>query len=75
VRERGFAVDNEEGTVGLRCFGMALRYETPVLDAISCSVPVARLTEGTEEKIIETLRETRAAIESTALSLRQGDRR
>lgn len=63
VRERGYAVDNEEGTVGLRCFGMALRYETPVQDAISCSAPVARLSPGTEATIIEALGRTRAAIE------------
>jgi len=66
IRERGYAIDNEEGTVGLRCFGVALRYETPVLDAISCSVPVARLTPGTEERIIASLDEARQAIERAA---------
>ncbi|NKQ58161.1 IclR family transcriptional regulator [Amycolatopsis sp. K13G38] len=66
IRERGYAIDNEEGTVGLRCFGVALRYDTPVADAISCSVPVARLTPGTEEKIIGALLDARAAIERAA---------
>lgn len=63
IRERGYAIDNEEGAIGLRCFGVALRYESPVMDAISCSVPTARLTTSTEDKIIDALREARAAIE------------
>lgn len=66
VRERGYAVDDEEGTIGLRCFGMALRYETPVRDAISCSAPVARLDPGTERAIVEALGRTRAALERGA---------
>jgi DNA-binding IclR family transcriptional regulator len=65
-RERGYAIDNEEGTVGLRCFGMALRYETPVVDAVSCSVPIARLTPDTERTIIRALAATRDAIERSA---------
>ncbi|WP_236789974.1 IclR family transcriptional regulator [Amycolatopsis sp. GM8] len=63
VRERGYAIDNEEGTIGLRCFGMALRYETPVIDAISCSVPIARLDTDTEATILEALSTARTAIE------------
>lgn len=47
VREQGFAVDREENTLGLRCFGVAIPYRTPARDAISCSVPVARLTPRT----------------------------
>ncbi|HVV09197.1 IclR family transcriptional regulator [Amycolatopsis sp.] len=63
VRERGYAIDNEEGTVGLRCFGMALRYEQPVSDAISCSVPLARLTPEIEDLVVAALAEARAGIE------------
>jgi DNA-binding IclR family transcriptional regulator len=66
IRERGYAVDNEEGTVGLRCVGMALRYGTPVVDAISCSAPVARLTPETESAIISALGRARDAIERAA---------
>jgi DNA-binding IclR family transcriptional regulator len=68
VRERGYSIDNEEGTVGLRCFGMALRYETPVIDAISCSVPIARLTPDTESSILEALSTARTAIERAVRS-------
>ncbi|MFD2418306.1 IclR family transcriptional regulator [Amycolatopsis pigmentata] len=66
VRERGYAVDNEEGTIGLRCFGVALRYEMPVVDAISCSTPIARLTPETERVIVEALGRARDAIERSA---------
>src|SRR6478752_7517445 len=37
VREQGYAVDREENTLGLRCFGVAIPYRTPARDAISCS--------------------------------------
>jgi len=67
VRERGYAIDHEENTVGLRCFGVALRYDDPVADAISCSVPLARLTEQVESDIIEALLRTRESIEYECL--------
>ncbi|MEU5806820.1 IclR family transcriptional regulator [Streptomyces sp. NPDC047718] len=51
VREQGYAVDREENTLGLRCFGVAVPYRTPARDAVSCSVPVARLTADHEEAI------------------------
>ncbi|MET9293006.1 IclR family transcriptional regulator [Streptomyces sp. NPDC003077] len=59
VRERGYAVDREENTVGLRCFGVAIPYRTPARDAISCSVPVARLTPVREQMIKDALLDAR----------------
>ncbi|SOD58309.1 transcriptional regulator, IclR family [Streptomyces zhaozhouensis] len=59
VRERGYAVDREENTLGLRCFGIAIPYRRPARDAISCSVPVARLTEAHEQLIREALFDAR----------------
>jgi DNA-binding IclR family transcriptional regulator len=53
--KRGYAVDHEENTAGLRCFGVALRYRHPARDAISCSVPVARLAKGREHQIVTAL--------------------
>jgi IclR family acetate operon transcriptional repressor len=61
TRERGYAVDNEENTLGIRCFGVALRTARPVRDALSCSVPLARLQS--EEKIVDALRTARDRIE------------
>ncbi|MEU9389431.1 IclR family transcriptional regulator [Streptomyces sp. NPDC048324] len=66
VRARGYAIDREEGVLGIVGFGFALRYETPAQDAVSCSVPVARLTPGHEERIVAVMREIRAKIEATA---------
>lgn len=59
VRERGYAIDHEENTLGLRCFGIALEYRTPARDAVSCSVPVARLTAEHEQSVKEALFEAR----------------
>jgi IclR family transcriptional regulator, acetate operon repressor len=63
TRKRGYAVDREENVVGLRCFGAALRYLRPARDAISCSVPVARLTAGREEQIVTALLAGRERLE------------
>jgi len=64
VRERGYSIDREETVTGIAGFGFALRYDTPATDAISCSVPVARLTPEHEVRIVAVMRETRAKIEA-----------
>jgi DNA-binding IclR family transcriptional regulator len=56
TRERGYAVDNEENTLGLRCFAVALEYADPATDAISASIPIARLNPEREAEIIAMLR-------------------
>jgi DNA-binding IclR family transcriptional regulator len=66
TRARGYAVDREEGVLGIVGFGFALRYDTPAQDAISCSVPVTRLTPEHEERIVTVMREIRAKIEASA---------
>lgn len=62
TRERGFAVDNEENTLGLRCFAVALHYVEPATDAISVSIPLARLTPEREAEIVEALRQVSGKI-------------
>lgn len=64
VRERGFAIDNEENETGVRCIGCALdilgnssRY------AFSISVPVARMNEQRIEELAKMLIATKHAIE------------
>ncbi|MDX6361937.1 MAG: hypothetical protein QOC85_940 [Streptomyces sp.] len=68
TRARGYSVDREEGVLGIVGFGFALRYDAPAQDAISCSVPVVRLTAAHEERIVAVLRETRAKIEAAPLT-------
>jgi DNA-binding IclR family transcriptional regulator len=63
TRQRGYAVDHEENVLGVRCFGAALRYQRPARDAISCSVPMARLTPGREEQLVDALLNARARLE------------
>lgn len=64
VRERGYSVDRQETVTGIAGFGFALRYGAPATDAISCSVPVARLTPDHEARIVAVMREIRAKIEA-----------
>ncbi|GAA1846322.1 IclR family transcriptional regulator [Agromyces salentinus] len=59
VRELGYAIDAEEAGIGMRCFAVALPFQSPSKDAISCSVPVARLDEEKERAIIDLLFEAR----------------
>lgn len=66
VRSRGYAIDDEENSIGLRCFGLALRYSIPVTDALSCSVPLARLTAQREQEIVKALSAARQQIEAAA---------
>lgn len=64
VRERGYAIDREETVSGIAGFGFALRYDVPAVDAISCSVPVARLTEEHQSRVVSVMREIQAKVES-----------
>jgi DNA-binding IclR family transcriptional regulator len=65
TRERGYAVDNEENTVGIRCLAVALPRATPPVDAISLSVPVVRLTPERERQMVEALLAAKAALAAT----------
>ncbi|MEV0319709.1 IclR family transcriptional regulator [Streptomyces sp. NPDC050658] len=64
VRERGYSVEREETVTGIAGFGFALRYDTPAVDAISCSVPVSRLTDEHEARVVAVMREIQTEIES-----------
>ncbi|HEV2376293.1 MAG TPA: IclR family transcriptional regulator [Streptosporangiaceae bacterium] len=69
TRRRGYATEREENTLGLSCFGVALRTRTPPTDALSCSIPVARLNPARAKSIAASLRAARDAIESAAKGL------
>ncbi|MET7520245.1 IclR family transcriptional regulator [Streptomyces sp. NPDC005480] len=66
VRERGYSLDHEETVTGIAGFGFALRYDTPAVDAISCSVPVARLTGERQERVVAVMRDVQTKIEAVS---------
>ena len=56
VRARGYAIDREENSEGIACFAVPMPLRDPATDAISVSVPLARVTADTEERIVDALR-------------------
>ncbi|WP_086848487.1 IclR family transcriptional regulator [Amycolatopsis kentuckyensis] len=64
IRERGYSIEHEETVPGIAGFGFALRYDTPAIDAISCSVPLSRLTAEHEARIVTVMREIQLKIET-----------
>lgn len=58
TRQRGYAIDDEENTPGLRCFGVPLPVRSDVADALSCSIPLERLTPEYEKEVVAALRAT-----------------
>ncbi|MBA2077628.1 IclR family transcriptional regulator [Rhodanobacter sp. PCA2] len=54
-RALGYAFEREENTPGLCCFAVVLPNATPAVDAISCSVPIARLDKKHEKEVVDGL--------------------
>jgi DNA-binding IclR family transcriptional regulator len=52
IRERGWAADREENSIGIACFAVAVN----TTDAISVSIPTARLTPDLEAAVVAALR-------------------
>ena len=74
ARIRGYACDDEENTPGVRCFAVALGYTRPAQDAISASVPVARLTPDRERDIVEALRSVGDKVTRVLRPVANGDK-
>jgi DNA-binding IclR family transcriptional regulator len=55
VREHGWAEDREENTEGIMCLAVAVPLRRPAVDAISVSVPLARLRNTTAADIVADL--------------------
>ncbi len=71
IRRRGYALDREEYTVGVRCVAVPIRdHSQAVVAAISVSVPSVRFDLDRQEAARELLLETAAQL-SMALGYRQ----
>lgn len=55
ARNRGFAGECEQTGPGLGCRAVVIPYNDPVTDALSCSVPLARLDAEHGEQIVAAL--------------------
>lgn len=64
TRERGYAIDDGEQELGVRCYAVAVP-NMPVLTAVSVSGPVARVDEHFAGRAVPVLREIAASISST----------
>lgn len=63
VAARGHAMDEQESTLGTRCFAVPLRFGGIVAEALSCSVPTVRLTAEREPEVLAALLQAREQIE------------
>jgi DNA-binding IclR family transcriptional regulator len=55
IRDRGYAVDREENTEGIVCVARVVPLRDPATDAISLSIPRARVTESTVDEVAAAL--------------------
>lgn len=63
ARARGYAVDDEEHTIGVRCFAMPIRnHAGQTIAALSVSFPTVRFTEERGQQALTLLREAVDAI-------------
>jgi DNA-binding IclR family transcriptional regulator len=72
THQRGYSIDEQENSLGLRCFAVALRYSDPARDALSASVPIARLTPERETEILSALMRAREHVERAVTPLVTG---
>ncbi|GKZ14635.1 IclR family transcriptional regulator [Haladaptatus sp. T7] len=64
VRERGYAVDDEERVRGVRCLAVAIKNENgQVIGAISVSGPASRIEGDVRDRLLDGLRRAKNIIE------------
>lgn len=69
IRERGYAVDDEEQEIGVRCFSMVLP-NAPTPTAISVSGPTTRVDWGFGERAVPLLRDAAQRLSAQFASAR-----
>ncbi len=63
IRDRGYAIDNEENELGVRCVGACLLdYSKNIAGAFSVSVPISRMDDNRLREISELVLKTRKDI-------------
>ncbi|MGO3023225.1 MAG: IclR family transcriptional regulator [Brevibacterium sp.] len=61
IRERGYAIDEQEQELGVRCFAMAIP-DSPVPLAISVSGPISRVDQSFADRAVPLLKDAAARI-------------
>ncbi|MFO7690538.1 MAG: IclR family transcriptional regulator [Cryobacterium sp.] len=61
IRQRGYAIDDNEQEIGVRCFAMSVPH-APTATAVSVSGPVSRVDDAFAERAVPLLREAADAI-------------
>jgi IclR family transcriptional regulator, acetate operon repressor len=56
-RERGYATEREQGTLGVACSAAVVPYRIPATDAMSCSMPAGKVTDAELHRVGDLLRE------------------
>jgi len=64
IREQGYAIDEGEQEVGVRCFAVAVP-NAPASLAISTSGPQARMTDDAEARIVPALKHAALQVSAT----------
>lgn len=67
IRERGYAIDDQEQEIGVRCFSMAVP-DAPTPTAVSVSGPISRVDEAFGERAVPMLRAAAQAISAELAS-------
>ncbi len=66
VRDRGWAMEREQGTPGVACVAAAVHYRIPASDAISCSMPVSAASDKEIQRVAKAVVQHTTAL-ATAL--------
>lgn len=69
IKRVGYAIDREESTTGVQCYGVAIGPRDPADHGISCSVPLARLNLGVERTVIDALQNVAYDLRAVATSV------
>lgn len=64
IRTRGYSIDNEENSQGIRCFAVPLHTAVPARDALSYSIPLMRVTPQIENEAVLLLQQARNQLEA-----------